>query len=201
VSVPLYPNSGQILRRLRQEEITALYHFTSIENLRLIREMGALCSKFVLETAHSWPCPEPGGNNLSHSLDSIRGNLDKVSVSFSPYMPMVYHKKRSSHLCFFILKVEVATHPGVLFTDRNAASTQGQRRAAGLSGLDLVDFRAFRSHRPWDRAGWIEPVQAEVLIPGKVPLGDVREVVFARDASLQEGERVGGCILFTRHTG
>ena len=51
---------------------------------------------------------------------------------------------------------------------------------------------AFRSHRPWDREKWFEPVQAEVLIPDKVLLGDVREVVFVSDASLQEGERVWG---------
>jgi hypothetical protein len=172
--------------------MTALYHFTSIANLRLIHEMDALCSKAVLETAGCWPCPEPGGNSLSHSLDSVNGNWDKVSLSFTPYTPMVYQRKRARHLCFFVLKVEVAAYAGVIFTDRNAASKRGQRRDEGLTGLELVDFTAFRSHRPWDREKWFEPVQAEVLVPGKVPLGDVMEVVFVSDASLQEGERVWG---------
>jgi hypothetical protein len=194
VNVPLHPDAKQILRRLRQERMTALYHFTSITNLRLIREMDALCSKAVLETAGCWPCPEPGGNSLSHSLDSVNGNWDKVSVSFTPHTPMVYRRKRASHLCFFVLRIEVAAYAGIFFTDRNAASKQSQRRAAGLAGLDLINFEAIRSHRPrpWDKEGWFEPIQAEVLIPGKVSLGDVKEVVFVSDASLQEGERVWG---------
>src|SRR5262245_40068630 len=133
VNVPLHRDATEILRRLRQERMTTLYHFTSIRNLRAIREMNALCSKAFLETAGCWPCPEAGGNNLSHNLDLVNGNWDKVSVSFTPHTPMIYHRKRASHICFFVLKVEVAAYAGVIFTDRNAAKIQNQRRAAGLA--------------------------------------------------------------------
>ena len=43
-----------------------------------------------------------GGNPLSHSLDRYHGNWDKVSLNFTPYTPMAYHRKRAQHLCFLL---------------------------------------------------------------------------------------------------
>src|SRR5439155_9247240 len=46
--------------------------------------------------------------------------------------------------------------------------------------------------RPADRDGWHRPIQAEVLVPGQVPLAEVREVAFVSEASLNEGIRLWG---------
>lgn len=189
----LHREADQILRRLRMERIPALFHFTSVENLRLIRNMGALCSKQVLENSGHWPPPEPGGNQLSHSLDRQNGNWDKVSLNFTPHTPMAYRKKQASHLCFFVIDVSVAAREGVIFTDTNAASTTGQQRGEGLAGLGLIDFNAIRSApQPWNRDGWVRPVQAEILVPDRVPLGQVQEVGFVSPASLEEARRIWG---------
>jgi hypothetical protein len=56
--------------------------------------------------------------------------------------------------------------------------------------LELVDFRAIRSlPDPGDRDGWVKPVQAEVLVPDRIPLSFVEKVSFVSEASLQEAER------------
>lgn len=86
--------ADQILQRLESERISALYHFTSIENLRLIRDMNALCSERTLEEASRWPPPDPGGNQLSHDLDRSNDNWDKEPRNLTPYTPMVYDKRQ-----------------------------------------------------------------------------------------------------------
>jgi hypothetical protein len=141
VSVSLHPDAGQILQRLRQEQITGLYHFTSIENLPLIREMNALCSKAVLETAGCWPCLEPGGNSLSHNLDHWNGNWDKVSVNFTPHTPMAYHRKRASHLCFFVLRIKVAAYAGVFLLIKTLTAKVNGAPKVSLGWISFISRR------------------------------------------------------------
>src|SRR5581483_1067730 len=192
VNGPHHREAVQILQRLRQERIAALFHFTSVENLRVIRDMNGLCSKQVLEDAGRWPPPEPGGNVLSHNLDRYNENWDKISLNFTTHTPMAYRKKPTSHLCFFVIDVSVAGRQGVIFTDTNAAST-GQQRGEGLAGLNLVNFNAVRAApRPWDRDGWVRPVQAEILVPDRITLDHVQEVGFVSRASLEEAKRIWG---------
>ncbi len=104
---------------------------------------------------------------------------------------MAYHKKRKDHLCFFVVKLEVAAWLGVIFTDLNAAGTTMQRRDEGLKGINLVNFAAIRSMpRPWDRDGWVRPVQAEILVPHYIPFSSIAKVVFISGASLLHAERI-----------
>lgn len=180
---------AQVLRRLEQERIGTLYHFTSVENLPSISEDQALCCKEDLDGRGKWPAV-PGGNALSQSLDAHHGNRDYVELNFTLHNPMAHYRKRERHICWFIVEPRVAALPGVLFTDTNAAAND-HRRAGGVDGLNLVSFDAVRSApRPWDRDGWVRPVQAEVIVPGRVALADVREVAFVSEASREEGERL-----------
>ncbi len=190
-----HPEADAILARLTKEGITELYHFTSVENLPGICKVGVLCSKQTLELKGLWPPPVPGGNSLSHHLDRYNDNWDKVSLSFTPFTPMAYRKKRKDHLCYLIARLEVASWTGIIFTDSNAASTTIQRRDTGLVGLNYIKFDAIRSiPRPWDRNGWVQPVQAEVLVPDRVPLGYISKVAFVSKASLMHAERLCGSI-------
>lgn len=149
----LHPDAAAILARLQQEKITALYHFTSVENLVLICERQALYSKQALEEEGRWPPPIPGGNPLSHSLDQYQGNWDKVALNLTPYTPMIYHRKREQHLCFFVIYPKVAALSGVVFTDTNATRND-HLRGEGLVGLNNINFEAIHSTpRPGDREG------------------------------------------------
>jgi len=193
VNRPRHPETDRILEKLREEGVPALYHFTSVENLRVVRELNALCSKELLERAGRWPVAEPGGDQLSHDLDRYNNNWDKISLNFTPHTPMAYHKKQQKHLCFFVIDIAVAAWRGVVFTDTNAASTCHQERGEGLEGLNLVNFQAIRSQpRPWDREGWVRPVQAETLVPNRIPLENVHEIGFVSKASRDEARRIWG---------
>ncbi len=115
---------------------------------------------------------------------------------------MVFYRKREQHLCFFVIRPEVATWRGVVFTDSNAARTTHQVRGAGLAGLNNIKFEAIRTlPRPWDRDGWVRPVQAEVLVPDQVPLEFVSQVVFVSKASLTYAERLCNQLLHPAFTG
>ena len=132
MSPSLHPDAQAILTRLKQEGITRLYHFTNVENLPSICQIGALYSKQILEERGLLSTIVTGGNPLSHSLDRTRSNWDKVSLSFTPYIPMAYNTKRSQHLCFFQINPEVAGWLNVVFTDSNATK-KGHIRGLGLS--------------------------------------------------------------------
>jgi hypothetical protein len=69
MSHPLHPEAQAILARLKQERITALYHFTNVENLPGICRLEALYSKQILESRGLLSTVITGGNPLSHSLD------------------------------------------------------------------------------------------------------------------------------------
>ncbi|GHO72604.1 hypothetical protein KSD_03750 [Ktedonobacter sp. SOSP1-85] len=191
----LHPDADVIMSRLEMEGITEFYHFTSVENLPGICQKQALCSKQVLEVQGNWPPPVPGGDSLSHVLDQRMCNWDKISLSLTPYTPMAYWKKKEQHLCFFVIRPEVATLLGVEFTHTNAANTTNYHRGEGLQGLDCIDFDAIRSiPRPWDKEGWVYPVQAEILVPRKIPFEYIKNIVFVSKASLLCAEYLCGSL-------
>ena len=144
--------------------------------------MGALHSKQILEKQGLLSTLITGGNPLSHSLDRYHGNWDKVSLNFTPYTPMAYHRKRAQHLCFLLVNPEVATWSEVLFTDSNAARND-HRRGEGLIGLGNVQFNAIHAI-PFSVNDWHRFIQAEVLIPASIPLAHVGEIGFVSNASM-----------------
>ena len=130
----MHPEAKAILARLACEKMTALYHFTNIENLPGICQAQALCSKQTL-TIKGKQGIITGGNTLSHNLDRINDNWDKVSLSLTPHIPMAFYKKRELHLCFLVISPEVAGRHGVVFTDTNsAAKLKEQQRGYGAMG-------------------------------------------------------------------
>lgn len=193
MAVPLHPDGLQLVQRLHTAGINDLYHFTCIDNLPSIRDAAGLCSKGELERRGVWPCPEPGGNALSHGLDHRFGNWDMVPFNMTPNTPMLYRKKRERHLCFVVVDATIASRAGVLLTDTNAAKA-GHTRADGLQGLALLDLDVLRPRSPkWVPAPeWKFKVQAEILVPCAVELALVSRFLFLSAASLHEGERLWG---------
>jgi hypothetical protein len=185
------PEANQILACLKKEGFENLYHFTSVENLPNISKRRGLYSKQLLESSGEWPCSNPGGNDLSHSLDRRNNNWNKVALNLTPHTPMVYHKKNEIHICFFVVSIEAAAWEGVVFTNTNAAKA-GHQRGEGLSGLKLINFGMVRSSITPENEEWVRLVQAEVLVPDSIPLTFVSKVAFISEASWKEGERLWG---------
>lgn len=112
---------------------------------------------------------------------------------------MVYRRKREQHLCFLVIRPEIATWSGVVFTDTNAASND-HLRGEGLAGLNNINFAAIRSNppRPWDQNGWKRPVQAEILVPDRIPLQYISHIAFVSKASMNYSEKL--CDLYPHPT-
>ena len=105
---------------------------------------------------------------------------------------MTYRRKPNSHLCFFVIQIDVAALSGVLFTDMNGTANDHQR-AEGMRGVNLIHFDVIRSFpRPWEREGWVRYVQAEALVLDCIQFDYIKEITFVSQASLQEAERLWG---------
>ena len=173
----------EIAALLAKHKLSAFYHFTSVENLPSIFAQDQLCSKAFLEELKAWPPVRAGGNQTSHELDRQNGNWNLISLNFSPYSPMAYRRKKESHLCFFEISSEVALRPNIQFSDTNAAS-KSVRKSIGIEGLELIDWEIIQSRpRPNDR-NWHRAIQAEMLVPKRIPLKYVKRVAFVSEASM-----------------
>jgi hypothetical protein len=182
---------NQMLTLLRRERISALYHFTDIDNLPLVARFGGLRSKKYLEEQGVLDQINTGGNQLSKSLDLHWGNWDKVSLSWCPQLPMAYWREQEQHLCYIVVNLRVALQQGVIFTDRNATDND-QRREDGLQGLQIVDFNAVKRGHPYPNQETKKRKQAEVLVPEQVPISRFTAIVFRSESSRLEASRVCG---------
>ena len=153
-----------------------LYHFTALENLRDVQEVGAICSKETLERLGRWPVKVPGGDDLSRDLDEVRDNWRFASLSFAPYTPQYFRKRTRHPLALFCLSLDVAGAGGAIITDTNATANDRRRCGDVVEALPHLDFDSFsRRLHPSDQdterwAKWKRAVQAEVLVPNRVPL-------------------------------
>jgi len=201
----LHPESGEMEKVLDSYKIDKLFHFTCVDNLELIAKHGWIWSKKKLK--------EKGlidedkvifcSNKVSHNLDDRHGNLDKVHLSFCYRHPMIYsimtrkdqsRDPQSAHICYLVIKREVALWNGVVFTDTNATANNN-KRGEGLKGLKLLekDFKLIREYLDGKR-GYDEQlkkaIQAECLVPDEIPLEYIKFIVFISEASKKEGERL-----------
>jgi hypothetical protein len=185
----LHRQAAQMRSFLQREGIRDLYHFTDIENLPLVAQLGALVSKESLENAGLLDQVKTGGNRLSKELDLRFGNWNKVSLSWCPKLPMAYWREQQQHLCYVVVNHNIALRRGVVFTDKNAASPY-TRRYEGLAGLQLVDFDCVRDPYAYTVTERKERKQAEILVPDQVLLEDILSIGFRSESSLSEARRI-----------
>ena len=181
--------SQKILKFLEEKQIFSLWHFTEVNNLPSIFEHKGLRSKEYLEQKNILNKITTGGDKLSHQLDRDLNNWNKISLNFTPFTPMAYHKKQQHHLVFIEVDYKICAKRGVIFTDRNATRLRnGQRRVEGLYGLRNIKWECiFSDPEPWNE-DWRKYVQAEALIPDVVPLNYFRNIHFVSEASLEYGK-------------
>lgn len=178
----------QILWFLASRGIYTLYHFTPVTNLRSIFRKRAIYSRSILHDKDMLDRVECGGDERSHLQDYNLGNSDFVSLSFRPRMPMAFRREEVQHICYLVVDYSVAARAGVMFANKNAASTEAQR-AEGLDGLQRVDFDAVKRKTAYAGTEAHSNRQAEVLVPDQVLVSDVLYVAFRSQASLDEARR------------
>lgn len=153
----------EILKFIKENNIKYLYHFTAIDNLESIKEIGALLSFKECKTRGITPIG--GGNELSKQIDNQRGLDDYVRLSFCSDHPMRWHLKSNGIRTILIAyNPKILLLPGVLVSDINAIDSKAEI-AEAYTGLLNVKIDAI--HRTYVRN--TDPDfkyhQAEILVP------------------------------------
>ena len=163
----------------KRNGIRRLCHFTRLSSLRaMVKDR---CIKPSIELL-------PEQVNDEERYDQRRGHVC-CSIMFPNVFLLNEHARDMSDWCVLLLGRSLLGQPGVLFCPVNAATKSGEFVKPGLAGLESLYGDEVRlGNRHW-RRGPRQPRsvptdnQAEVLIPGRVPLDAVFEIVVASDAA------------------
>lgn len=159
-------DSNIYLQHLRDNGIYYLYHFTDRKNIANIREAGGLYSWKFLED-HDMIVPNPGGDELSRSLDRRYGLQDYVRLSFCKNHPMSFrHRKAGADIVVLKISLEPVILKDTLFSDMNATDKL-HKHGGTLDDLKRVRFECTRL----DYAEGMDRKyqQAEVLVKTFLP--------------------------------
>jgi len=164
-TVPSVAPVPEALHFLRGKGVHKLYHFTDVSALSSIQEHG-LQSWVALD--RKGIAGRRGSSALSRELDKKKGLGDFVRLSFTPRHPMMYTATKDGRLAEAVVlevDLDVVSGPGVLFSDRNAASSDAiVSPSASVVHWDIVlrrdQFAVSRTDRRF--------FQAEVLVPSAV---------------------------------
>ena len=152
-----------------KEKITALYHFTDLDNLESIEKENGLSSWYYLE--HNNINTNYMSDELSRKLDSSHGNHNYVHLSFCMVHPMarkLYNQGRK--IVLLLVDPCVATWRETKFTDRNATDSCCH---SGFSYQDLayINLDAIRDNGYIDyNHPFYKLHQAEVMVKKHIPL-------------------------------
>lgn len=180
--------TGDTVLGLAEElRVRRLCHFTRLESLRLMIEDG--CIK---------PSVEPAPDRVNDQ-DRFDGHLDHVCCSITypnVYLLTTFAKDDLDAWCVLLLKRELLGEPGVRFCPVNAATANGQYVQDGPPGLKALFAEEVRvGNRPSKRAprqprSVPTDNQAEVLVPGRVSLAFLFQVVVASSAGRDRAEAI-----------
>ena len=160
----------EIRTYLQANNVRVFYHFTDCENLNSIRRLGGLYSwKYLKDKGIE--IPNPGGDDLSRSLDVRNGLPDFVRLSFCDDHPMAWRKHQSgAELVLLRISVDVATFQDTLFTNKNAASNSFSK-GGNLEALKKVNIPATKRGFVSRSEGEIfELHQAECMVRTFIPI-------------------------------
>lgn len=165
-------NWTEYLKILQQNDITSLYHFTDIANLRSIKKNGGLfswdyCLRKGIQITAS------GGGALSRELDSRYHLQDYVRLCFTRSHPMMYlaqNEGRISNPVILIVSLEVCSWENTKFANMNA-TRNGHNCGPSISDLEAIHFQTVKQPKHFDLPEHEKPYyQAEVLVKTHIPL-------------------------------
>jgi len=164
---------------MRRQSLKELHYITPIENVSLILKYGILSHVRARQIEH-----------LSVAMGRVQDRRDHVRVLGNRWLheyanlyfcarnPMMY-KRKDSHedLCILPVRAEIVDLPGVVISDRNAASAEVSF-APAADGLSIVNYRLVFADS-WHQSSFQAQREhkqtkcAEVLVPDLVHPGFV----------------------------
>ncbi len=174
---------------LNGNEITEVYHFTSIENLPSIINEGGLLSENQLRNRGLRNSINHGGNLLSRQLNGTGNTLDYIKLSFRKKQLMAYRVEREKHIVVLIIDPDIILLDGVLFTSENSTAATC-RRESGLKGLLLIDFESIKEELAFRDRIKRRKIQAEILVPDRIDLDKIKNICCISQSSMEEAKRL-----------
>lgn len=152
-----------------------VWHFTDRSNLELILKNKGLLAFGELER-RGIEIPSPGGNDWSHSADSIKGLDEYVHLAFVDDHPMLFRAKQEERIkdpIWLKIRSEIILGEDVRFCSD----------VSNKSGVAILDSEQAKEEIDFDvlfiRMDWRDPViqqrrqaaiKSEILIPRLVPI-------------------------------
>ncbi len=178
-------NDLSVAEGLSIRGVSRLTHFTSSRNLPKIIQSGAILSTADLVSL--------GLDHVATDAARFDGHPGHICCNIE-YPNMFYFDHASereqyvnySDWIVFLLAPAVATAQGVLFSPVNAALGRGKFLESGAEGLAAQYAAAVNGRSRAARHNPASPtdVQAEVLVPGRIPLSEVRGIVVPSEETL-----------------
>lgn len=170
--------------------LTRVVHFTPAKTLHHIVTDGQIVSNKVLAEY----APEYFDATDPYRFDD---HPDMTCVTFTYPNPFYFETARQlpkfrrfpDWVCLLI-KVDVLTREGVLFSPVNAATGRGTYLRPGGDGLAgcFAPTVLGRSRGPAHHPLAPTDLQAEALVPGPIPLSDITAIVTPTDAAAANGQ-------------
>ena len=161
----IIPTINNVMK-LRQNDITKLFHFTDASNIPSIMKHGLMSGASLIEKSIE---SKMNSDELSRALDSQADLENYVRLSFGPNNPMMHQavaEKRISRPVMLEIKLEVVSRKGVRFFDCNATRADARHS----NNPSIVRFDVVRAKRQGDVEKDLQRFyQAEVLIPSPIP--------------------------------
>ena len=155
-----------VVEVLRRYGCLTLFHFTDASNVESIRKHGLLSASSITKQEI---VSTMNSDDLSRTLDQACGLQDYVRLSFNANNPMRFvavKEKRISKPVIVVIKLEVVSRSGVLFSDCNAT-----RKEAVISPRpEVVRFDVVKASNQFQVKHSLRHLyQAEVLVPSPLP--------------------------------
>jgi hypothetical protein len=178
--VVVYPLCiGALMTKEQLALINVLFHFTDRRNLVSIRQHGGLWALAEMKR-RGIEIPAPGGNQLSHDLDSTRRLDEYVHLCFRWTHPMEHVARADGRITdsiFLNVHPEVLQWDGVRFTP-DVSNKSGVQVHPIEEAANLIDFEVLYSWTDWRdpavQGRLSQAEKCEILVPRFIPLDLIR---------------------------
>jgi hypothetical protein len=160
---------------MNRADVKELHYITAIANVLSILQRGILSHTLAAQLDHdSVAMPEIQERRKNKQIPGARTLHQYANVYFDAHNAMLSKcRQRNNAICVLRVNAAVLDLPGVIVTDRNAASDLVSFRSA-RDGLKLIDrerlFARYWTHQadPYDEMSHKSEKCAEVIVPDRI---------------------------------
>ena len=181
---------------MNRADVKELHYITPIANVLSILQRGILSHTLAAQLDHdSVAMPEIQERRKNKQIPGARTLHEYANVYFDAHNAMLSKRRhRNNEICVLQVNAAVLDLPGVIVTDRNAASDWVSFRSAP-DGLELIDVERLRAKYwthsdPYDQMSHKSEKCAEVLVPERVEGRFVIGVYVANQTALASFEKL-----------